>query len=377
MLCRHYGYQAHQMKIKCIETYATKHVGLTCVTADTGDQGWGQVSTYNADISVEVLHRQVASHAIGASMENLDDLLDRIYELEHKFPGSYLCRALGGLDTAIWDLRGKIQRQPVIFLLGGKPGKLRVYGSSMKRDITPAAELQRFVRLRDQFGYDAFKFRVGSECGRDADEWPGRSEQIVETVSKGLDDEVALLVDANSGFTPKRAIELGRQLEDCGILHFESLAPIGNWSRRGKSAVRSRSMLTGGEQDCDLTVWRRIIADRVVDIAQPDVCYVGGLSRAMRVAAMAAEAGLPVTPHAANLSLVTVFTMHFLGAIPNAGKYLELSIEGSDYYPWQQGLFLNPPFAVEDGKVDIPSDPGWSVEINPKWLAQAQYRKSG
>ncbi len=377
MLCRHYGYQAHQMKIKCIETYATQYVGLTCVTADTGDQGWGQVSTYNADISVEVLHRQVAPHAIGASMENLDDLLDRIYELEHKFPGSYLCRALGGLDTAIWDLRGKIQHQPVICLLGGKPGKLRVYGSSMKRDITPAAELQRFVRLRDQFGYDAFKFRVGSECGRDADEWPGRSEQIVETVSKGLDDEVALLVDANSGFTPKRAIELGRQLEDCGISHFEEPCPYWELEQTREVTDALPIDVTGGEQDCDLTVWRRIIADRVVDIVQPDVCYVGGLSRALRVAAMAAEAGMPVTPHAANLSLVTVFTMHFLGAIPNAGKYLEFSIEGLDYYPWQQDLFLNPPFTVDDGKVDIPSDPGWGVEINPKWFSKARYQKSG
>ena len=55
---------------------------------------------------------------------------------------------------------------------------------------------------------------------------------------------------------------------------------------------------------------------------------------------MAAEAGLPVTPHCANLSMVTLFTMHVLRAIPNAGKYLEFSIEGEDYYPWQQDLFV-------------------------------------
>jgi len=58
----------------------------------------------------------------------------------------------------------------------------------------------------------------------------------------------------------------------------------------------------------------------------------------LTVARMAAAAGLPVTPHSANLSLVTMCTMHLLGAIPNAGKYLELSIEGADYYPWQQEL---------------------------------------
>ena len=91
---------------------------------------------------------------------------------------------------------------------------------------------------------------------------------------------------------------------------------------------------------------------------------------------MAAAAGLPVTPHSANLSLVTMCTMHLLGAIPNAGKYLELSIEGADYYPWQQELFIGDPYRVEAGRVQIPSAPGWGVEINPAWLARAEYRRA-
>jgi L-alanine-DL-glutamate epimerase-like enolase superfamily enzyme len=69
-------------------------------------------------------------------------------------------------------------------------------------------------------------------------------------------------------------------------------------------------------------------------------------------------------------------TMHLLGAIPNAGKYLELSIEGEDYYPWQQELFLGDPYAVEDGKVTIPDAPGWGIEVNPAWLERAKYQVS-
>ena len=56
----------------------------------------------------------------------------------------------------------------------------------MKRDITPAAEAERFLRLRDRFGFDAFKFRVGAECGQDVDEWPGRTEAIVPAVREAL-----------------------------------------------------------------------------------------------------------------------------------------------------------------------------------------------
>jgi L-alanine-DL-glutamate epimerase-like enolase superfamily enzyme len=103
---------------------------------------------------------------------------------------------------------------------------------------------------------------------------------------------------------------------------------------------------------------------------------MGGITRTLRVAAMAAKAGIPCTPHSANLSMVTLFTMHLLGAIPNAGKYLELSIEGPDYYPWQEGLFVESPYAVEDGMVTIPSAPGGGVEIDPAWLERAAYRKS-
>ena len=68
--------------------------------------------------------------------------------------------------------------------------------------------------------------------------------------------------------------------------------------------------------------------------------------------------------------------MHFLGAIPNAGKYLEFSIEGEDYYPWQIGLFQGDPFRIVDGKAQIPEGPGWGVDINPDWFEGATHQVS-
>jgi L-alanine-DL-glutamate epimerase-like enolase superfamily enzyme len=91
---------------------------------------------------------------------------------------------------------------------------------------------------------------------------------------------------------------------------------------------------------------------------------------------MAKAAGLPVTPHCANLSMVTLFTMHLLRAIPNAGKYLEFSIEGSDYYPWQDNLFVTSPFEITDGYATVVDTPGWGVQIQPEWLAQSTYQIS-
>jgi len=246
----------------------------------------------------------------------------------------------------------------------------------MRRDIAPEDEAARLKRLQDDDGYRAFKFRVGRECGHDADEWPGRSAAVVTAVRKALGDEAALLVDANSCYTPKTAIEVGRMLEDQGVCHFEEPCPYWeiDWTREVTDALELD--VTGGEQDCDLTIWRRIVDQRAVDIVQPDICYIGGLARALRVAKMAEAAGLPCVPHSANLSLVTVFSLHMMGAIPNAGPYVEFSIEPTaDYYPWQEGIFA-PELKARDGKVQIPEGPGWGVEINPDWLAAAEHQIS-
>lgn len=364
------------MKITSIETFANQYVGFLKVTTDEGAEGWGQVSTYNADITAAVVHRQVAPWALGADALAIERLIDLIPERELKFPGSYLCRAMTGLDTALWDLRGKLEGKSVCALLGGTPRRLRAYASSMKRDITPAAEAERFLRLRDRYGFDAFKFRVGAEFGHDVDEWPGRTEEIVPTIRKALGEAATLLVDANSGFSPKRAIEVGRLLEDHGVCHFEEPCPY--WELEQTRAVKEALSLdvTGGEQDCMLPTWRHMIEMGAVDIIQPDVCYLGGMVRSLRVAKMGEAAGLPCTPHSANLSMVTLFTMHLLGVIPNAGDYLEFSIEGPDYYPWQEGLFRTNPYEVRDGQVTIPDAPGWGVEIEPTWLERADYRIS-
>jgi L-alanine-DL-glutamate epimerase-like enolase superfamily enzyme len=363
------------MKIISIETFSTEFVGFVRVTADSGSQGWGQVANYNADISALVLHRQVAPWALGRDALDVEALVSAIPEREHKFPGSYLCRALAGLDTALWDLRGKLDGKSVCELLGGKPRFFPVYASSMRRDIAPEAEAERFLRLREDFGYNAFKFRVGKECGHDEDEWAGRTETIVPTVRKAMGADVRLLVDANSGYSPRKAVEVGRILEANGICHFEEPCPYWEleWTKQVADALDLD--VTGGEQDCDLATWRRMIDMRAVDVVQPDICYLGGINRTLKVVEMAAAAGLPVTPHSANLSLVTVFTLHLMGALANAGPYVEFSIEGRDYYPWQEGLFF-PPFQIEDGKVRIPDGPGWGVEISADWLAKAEYRKS-
>ncbi len=363
-------------RITRIETFATPLIGFVRVTTQDGAQGWGQVSTYNSDITAQILHRQVAPWALGRGVDALEEVIAEIPLREHKYPGTYLCRAMAGLDTAVWDLRGKVAGKPVAALLGGTAGPIRAYASSMRRDITPEAEAARLIALRDAHGVDAFKVRVGAECGQDRDEWPGRTEAIIPAIRRALGDDAALLVDGNSGFSPKRAIAVGQMLQDHGYEHFEEPCPYWELEQTAEVAAALSMDVAGGEQDWDLQNWRRMIALKSVDIVQPDVLYVGGMIRAMQVAQMGHAAGLPCTPHAANLSMVTIFTMHLMRSVPNPGRYLELSIEGDDYYPWQRDLFVSDPYRVENGQVTVTEAPGWGVEVSPEWLAKSAYRVS-
>lgn len=356
-------------KITKIETYSQgSTLAFVRVVTDDGSEGWGQVSTYDADLSAQIIHRKLAHIVLGKDPADLDDIIDWCIESNYKYPWSFVCRALSGVETAIWDWLGKKENKTVCELLGGTPRPLPVYGSSMSRTITPKDEAARLVKLRDEVGYPAFKVRVGVENGRDKDKWPGRSEEIVPTVRKALGDGVGLLADGNSCYTPPAAVKIGRLMEDNGYSHFEEPCPYWELEWTAEVTKALTCPVAGGEQDNDLAQWRRMIDMRAVDIVQPDILYMGGILRTLRVAAMAQEAGLKCVPHSANLAMVTVYTLHVFGAIPNAGRHVEFSIENT---PWVDGLYA-PALQVKDGTVMVPNaHPGWGVRISSDWLQDA------
>lgn len=369
------------MEIQSLETFTKEHhpdrtapVSFVRVRTDTSEEGIGQISPYNADISTKVFHRQVAPHALGRDALAIEDIVDDIIDAEYKFPWSYLNRALAGLDTALWDLKAKHEGASVCELLGGQPTTLKPYGSSMSREITPEDEAERLVELRNEHGFEAFKIRVGSKMGHNEDAWSGRTENLITTVREAIGYDTELFVDANSCYTPDKAIEVGELLDEYGVVHYEEPCPFPEieWTAEVREAFEGTDLqIAGGEQDNDLARWRRMIDMHTVDIVQPDICYIGGLTRALRVAELAADAGLPVVPHSANHSMVTVFTMHMLAAVDNAGEYFEYSIEDH----WAEGL-LEPELVVEDGEIAVPDGPGWGVSIDPAWLATSSYEAS-
>lgn len=360
------------MRIQSIETFQRDpQIAVVRVRTEDGHEGYGQVSPHGADLSTHILHKMVAPFFIGKDPWDIDVLAEEFVRKTYKFPSSLSLRALCGIDTAIWDLLGKSVSQPVYKLLGGKAReKVPVYASSMSREISPEDEGARLRDLVDRYGFRCVKVRIGEVNGRDSDAAPGRTKKLIPTIREALGDDVDINADANGAYSVSQAIRTGRMLEEYGYYHFEEPCPYQQIENLAKVADVLDIPVAAGEQDSVLEQIHRIIAIGAVDIIQPDIGYIGGMARARRAVHMAEAAGIPCTPHAANLSLIQVFTLHLAMAFPSISQYQEWSIEDDS---WVKDVYHPVPIVV-GGDVEVSDAPGWGIEIDTGFLSAAEHQ---
>jgi len=358
------------MRIERIETFTCEHVGLVRVTAEGGTQGWGQMRDFwhCGAIPSLVFEKKIVPLVLGESADDIGALLDLVRLAEYRCRGSYLAKALAGLDTALWDLHGKKAGMSVASLLGARRDSLPAYAATIHRTTTPAEEAQKLKAVCDRCGFRAVKTRIGTACGNNADAAPGRTKTLIPLLRCDLGDSTVLMADANGGYDAHHAVSIGRMLEDSGYVLFEEPCPYWDLDATARVAGELDIQVGGGEQDWDPAQWRRILAQSAVDVVQPDICDGGGFSAARHVAELAAQSGRKVMPHSSDRSLCLVFTLHLMAALCNAGDFVEYSIEDE---PWTDALF-DPAPAVVDGSLRVPDGPGWGVEIRESWLARAE-----
>lgn len=335
--------------------------------------GIGQTAPYHAGISAKVVHEMVAPFFLGRDPWDVEALVDECLRVHYKFAGSFLHRAVAGVDTALWDILGKSAGVPVTRLIGGMARtEVPMYGSSMLRSTTAEEEVERLLAAVETHGFRGVKLRVGDVMGRDTDASPGRTAVLVPRAREALGSEISIAADANGGCTPAGAIRLGRLLEEHEYFHFEEPCPFDDVEGTRQVADALDIPVAGGEQDWSLPKIAEMLTRRAVDILQPDIGYVGGVSRARKVAALAEAAGIPCTPHCANDSLLQVFTLHLAAAVPGCTQLQEWSIETAG---WSEGIY-GPMLTVVDGAVTVPTSPGWGVELDPVFVRTAELATS-
>jgi len=178
---------------------------------------------------------------------------------------------------------------------------------------------------------------------------------LIPAVRRAVGDRIVLLADGNSCYTPRRAIEVGRLMEAQEYCHFEEPCPYWELEWTAEVAAALRMPVAGGEQDNDLAQWRRMIRMNAVDIVQPDLCYIGGLTRALRVAMAAHEAGKPASPirrtSPGSPSSPSTCSVRSQMPAPRRVHHRGVALDRGVY---------DPPLRVIDGKVAIPDGPGWA-----------------
>jgi L-alanine-DL-glutamate epimerase-like enolase superfamily enzyme len=360
-------------KIASVETFVSGGVCIVRVRTDDGLEGYGQTAPGQPAITASVLHELIVRNYLGQDPFDVAALSDACVRAEYKFLGSFLFRALSGVDTALWDLMGRATGRPVYQLLGGKVrDRIPVYGSGMRRDTSPEEETERMTRAVADFGFRCVKAKIGVRNGRDSEPSDGRTAKLVPLLRKELGDSVEISADANGAYSPAQAVRVGRLLEEYRYYHLEEPNPSWELDNMGAVAASLDIPIGAGEQEFSLEIVRRMVAERLVDVIQPDVCYIGGLTRARKVAEIADIAGIPCTPHCSNRSMVQIFTAHFVAAMPACTQFQEWSIEDQSA---TNGLY-DPVPVPRDGFIELSDRPGWGVEIPAAFLDGATQQKS-
>lgn len=262
--------------------------------------------------------------------------------------------AIGSIDNALWDLRGKLLGQPVYRLLGGHRSRVPVYASGGyyadgKGLDELAAEMAGYVAT----GYRAVKMKVGALKVAD-------DVRRVEVVREAIGPDCGLMIDANGAWGRSDAIRFVRAVEHCDLTWVEE--PCWPDDLAGSTEIRQAVgiPIAGGEIEFTRWGFRDLIDSRAVDIVQADPETCGGLSEWVKVAAYASAHHLPVAPHG----------YQHLGATATAAVDNGQIVESlDDLHPWRREFIA--PLKLENGEFVLPEAPGLGIEIDHAALEKA------
>ncbi|MEJ1154667.1 mandelate racemase/muconate lactonizing enzyme family protein [Microbacterium marmarense] len=355
--------------------YSRRTTHLVEIETDEGLTGWGECfGPGNVALANKVIVEQViAPMIIGSDPRDREVIWHRIYNLlrDHGQKGMPI-QALSGVDIALWDLFGKIVNQPLYQLIGGAfRESVPVYGYGMM--LTRGEGLgERMAedakKIRDS-GYAATKMKIGLGVDRDI--------ELVAAVRESIGLDFDLMVDANHCYDVTQAMRVGKALGELDVAWFEE--PVAPEDRDGYRRLRDNLdvPIAGGEAEFTRWGWRDLLDGQCVDIAQPEVCALGGVSEYLKVRTLAHSRFIPVVNHVWGSALAVTLNIHLLVAMPDmpGGLFPREPMLELDTTPnrFRDELLANPLNLQETirrvGVVAPPSGPGLGVEIDRDFLA--------
>jgi L-alanine-DL-glutamate epimerase-like enolase superfamily enzyme len=330
------------------------------VTTDAGIVGWGEAHHGRAPGSVaHLVDNTLRQLVVGMDAHDVVGVWAKVYEKQLGSHGMGAAASIGlsGIDQALWDIRGKALGLPLYKLLGGRSRRVPAYAGGVSLGYQEPQALIAEAQPHVAAGYKAVKLRVGDT--------PARDIARVAAVRKALGDEIAILTDANTGYTVADARLAMPALEEHGVGWLEEPFPPHDHASYAQASTFGSVPLAAGENHYTRFEFHRLIEDRVVTILQPDLSKSGGITECLRIAHLASAWKLPVNPHTSMTGINMAATIHFLCAIDNGG-YFEGDVSKGNLF---RDELVSTPYAVgEDGCVAPLEKPGIGVEVNEAFL---------
>lgn len=336
--------------------YSSRDALLIKVTTDGGLTGWGETAPMPG--VREIIQKKYAPLLIGQDPLQHRRLWRQCWGVNF---GNGM--AMGGLDIALQDLRGKILNQSISDMYGGRVrNQVEAYASSVNysEGHEPEQQYPADALALVQQGYRGIKLRIGR--------FPLKREiPIIAAVREAIGPNIKLTVDVNGAYSLPRAIEMGRELHQLGVYWYEEPLPQQHYAGYDVLTATLDIAVAGGECVDSRFAARELILKRAVDIIQPDVSLCGGFAECLGIAEMARMWNIICVPHCWGGALVTAATIHLVALLPDVTSahdaevpLLELDVTENPF----RDQIVKQPFQVRDGYLDVPTGPGLGIEID-------------
>jgi galactonate dehydratase len=333
---------ASSIKLKSLTATIAGPKVYVKLETNQGITGWGEIDQLEPKVAAE-LARSLFSLLENENPTRIEHLWQKLFRSHRDMRGGpFMVHTIAGIDMALWDIAGKLWKTPVYRLLGGPTrDKIRVYPSAKatKTGAGPAEfsgnpnEIERYVKL-------------------------------VEDARKRVGPDGTVMFDAHCALPPPFLIQLANALDPASVLFIEEPAVPGNIEvfKRLKQAIRIP--LATGERD--RTIWEMLpyLAERCVDILQPDCAHTGGITQMKKISALAEAYYTPLAPHCVTSDLGVAASFHATAAIP-------MFLIHEYYEKIMPAPICKRSWTVDEtGYASLPQGPGLGVEIDEKVLAE-------
>lgn len=340
-----------------------------------GVVGWGEATLEGKASAAMACVLDLKEFIVGSDPMQVEHLYQLMYIGSFYRGGPVLGSAISGIDQALWDIRGKVLNMPVYELLGGPVDARGVRGYYHAEAWTLAAARE----LRDKTkaaGVTALKFQLP-----DLLEWVETNAKIkravahMEMLREGLGPDLDFAVDFHARPSPTVAAIILREIEPLHLLFAEEICPPENVRAMQRAVKHSATPIATGERLIAAYGYTELIDLDVVDILQPDIAHVGGVSALWKVSAAAEASGIRMAPHACEGPIGGIASLHVDAASPNflAQEICGFVDAGELNRVWEDLLGF-PAMRMVEGRYPLPARSGLGVDINETALKKYPFQ---